>query len=161
MTTLDFITELFCRVDDVLGEEPVHAQAHLHPSEVVLNQVGLVSGWSLSTANTHDSHFRPMVAQFAEEIIVLTNQGFHGTKGDPPNMKVCRRGEWNPRMLVEPMLSMVTTVCHFKKVSHRKWRYFEARLAYTLAVFNMLLRWDSAQTPETRQVCFSIAMLAL
>ncbi len=35
MTTVDFITELFCRVDDVLREEPVHAQAHLHPSELV------------------------------------------------------------------------------------------------------------------------------
>src|SRR6187200_2396929 len=35
MTTIDFITELFCRVDDVLGEEPAHTQAHLHPSELV------------------------------------------------------------------------------------------------------------------------------
>ena len=35
MTTLDFITELFCRVDDVLADVPKHSQAKLYPSEVV------------------------------------------------------------------------------------------------------------------------------
>lgn len=35
MTTIDFITELFCRIDDVLTDVPKHAQAVLCPSEVV------------------------------------------------------------------------------------------------------------------------------
>jgi len=35
MTTVDFITDLFCRVDDVLRDLPKHPQANLHPSEVV------------------------------------------------------------------------------------------------------------------------------
>ena len=35
MTTQDFITELFCRVDDQMKDEPKHPQALLHPSEVV------------------------------------------------------------------------------------------------------------------------------
>lgn len=35
MTTLDFITELFCRVDDGMPDIPKHAQARLYPSEVV------------------------------------------------------------------------------------------------------------------------------
>ena len=35
MTTVDFITELFCRVDDQIGYLPKHSQARLHPSEVV------------------------------------------------------------------------------------------------------------------------------
>ena len=35
MTTVDFITELFCKVDDQLGHLAKHRQAHLHPSEVV------------------------------------------------------------------------------------------------------------------------------
>lgn len=35
MTTVDFITELFCRVDEALGDLPKHAQAKLSPSEVV------------------------------------------------------------------------------------------------------------------------------
>jgi len=35
MTTIDFITELFYRVDEVLIEAPKHRQAKLYPSEVV------------------------------------------------------------------------------------------------------------------------------
>src|SRR5579883_1561117 len=35
MTTVDFITALFCRIDDAMHEVPKHPQAHLHPSEVV------------------------------------------------------------------------------------------------------------------------------
>lgn len=35
MTTVDFITELFCQVDDQIGYLPKHSQAQLYPSEVV------------------------------------------------------------------------------------------------------------------------------
>jgi hypothetical protein len=35
MTTLDFITALFCQVDDHLPDIPKHPYAHLWPSEVV------------------------------------------------------------------------------------------------------------------------------
>ena len=35
MTTEDFITELFCKVDDQLNDPPKHTQALLYPSEVV------------------------------------------------------------------------------------------------------------------------------
>src|SRR2546421_4241947 len=35
MPTLDFITELFCRVDDQMTDIPKHSQAKLHPSEMV------------------------------------------------------------------------------------------------------------------------------
>ena len=34
MTTIDFITELFCKVDDNIDENK-HSQAKLYPSEVV------------------------------------------------------------------------------------------------------------------------------
>ena len=35
MTTEDFITELFSRVDDTMSDVANHSQASLHPSEVV------------------------------------------------------------------------------------------------------------------------------
>jgi hypothetical protein len=35
MTTIDFITELFCKVDDVMHDVPKHVQAALYPSELV------------------------------------------------------------------------------------------------------------------------------
>ncbi len=35
MTTVDFITRLFCRVDDAMSDAQKHSQASLYPSEVV------------------------------------------------------------------------------------------------------------------------------
>lgn len=35
MTTIDFITELFCRIDDEMKEVPKHPQSYLYPSEIV------------------------------------------------------------------------------------------------------------------------------
>ena len=40
MTTLDFITELFCRVDDVLADVPKHSQAKLSRSPCCLRSEG-------------------------------------------------------------------------------------------------------------------------
>jgi len=114
-----------------------------------------------TAANVHDNHFQPMVAQFADERAVLTAGSFHAQAGDPPNMKVCARGVWNERMVVETVLSMLTTVCHFKKVGHRVWSYCAARLAYTLAVFNLLAQWDGLQLDEADAVCLSIAEFSL
>ena len=244
MTTVDFITALFCQVDEVLHDVPKHPQAKLYPSEVVtlallfalkgggehafyrwlardyrplfprlpertrlfrlfaahqdwtarflaqptvlgvadsygiellhpyraqrqpcparlgckglsnhrwivggklavvLNKWGLVCAWSADTANVHDSAFLPLVAQFAEQMIVLADGNFARTQGTPPNLKVCPRGTWNDRMLVETTFSMLTLVCHAKHAIHRTWRYFTMRLAFTVALFNILVQWD-------------------
>lgn len=261
MTTIDFITELFCRVDDTLPELPKHPQANLYPSELVtvgllfaikgvgnrafyrwlcrdyralfphipertrlfralkthadwtdyflaqptllgiadaygielihpmregrsdaqigkkgksnhrwivggkvclvLNQWGLVVDWDYATANTHDSAFQPLIAQFEEEMIVFTDTGFHAKSGDPSNMKVCRRGTWNDRMTIETVLSMLTVVCHFKKVGHRVWDDFVARLAFTLAAFNLLVQWDGLEVDDQGRIHLSIAEFSL
>lgn len=87
-------------------------------------------------ANVHDSKFQYLIKPFLDTMIVLTDTGFHAREGDPANMKICPRGTWNVRMVVETVLSMLTTVCHFKKMLHRAWAYFQARLAYTMAAFN-------------------------
>jgi len=41
LTTIEFITALFCQVDDHLSDIPKHPEAHLWPSEV--------SRWGCST----------------------------------------------------------------------------------------------------------------
>jgi len=261
MTTEEFITALFCRVDDAMAQVPKHSQALLYPSEVVtlallfalkgvserafyrwvkrdwrrlfphlpdrtrlfrlfqthqawtdrflaaptvlgvadtygiellhpwregrsarqigkkglsnhrwiiggklgfvLNQYGLVTAWECATANVHDSTFRPLVARFQEEMIVLTDTAFHAQQGDPPNMKVCPRGTWNGRMVVETVLSMLTTVCHFKKMAHRVWASFRARLAFTLAAFNILVQWHGLKPDEKGLIHLSIAEFSL
>lgn len=39
MATIDFITELFCRADDILTDVPKHSQAVLYPSKAVMGAV--------------------------------------------------------------------------------------------------------------------------
>jgi hypothetical protein len=107
----------------------------------ILHQWGLSCAWDCATANVHDTPFHPLSAQFDGQMIVLTDTGFHAQTGDPGNLKVCPRGTWNTRMLVETVLSRLTTVLQSKKMSHRVWAYFRARVAWTMAVFHLLARW--------------------
>jgi hypothetical protein len=263
MTTVDFITELFCRVDEEMVGVPKHPQAKLYPSEVVtmallfalkgggerafyrwlerdyrplfpqlvertrlfrlfathqdwterylaeptvlgvadsygvellhpyreqrcprpgrlgrkgfsnhrwivggklgvvLNQRGLVCAWDAATANVHDSAFQPLIARFAEQMIVLADEHFARRDGNPPNLKVCPRGTWNDRMLVETFFSMLTLVCHAKQALHRVWRYFTMRLAFTVALFNVLVQWDGLPCDEHGCAHRSIAQFSL
>ena len=106
---------------------------------LLLNQWGLIVAWACATANVPDNTFQGLIRQFEERMIVLSDTAFHAAEGDPGNLKLCQRGAWQDRMLVETVLSMLTLVCHFKKVMHRGWAYFHARLAFTMAVFNVLV----------------------
>src|SRR4029450_12584611 len=108
---------------------------------LVLNQWGLVVAWACATANVADNTFQGLIRQFEERMIVFSDTGFHAAEGDSSNLKLCPRGEWEDRMLVETVLSMLTLVMHFKKVMHRVWEYFHARLAFTMAAFNVLVQW--------------------
>lgn len=262
MTTEDFITELFCLVDDKLGTLSKHPQARLHPSEVVtlgllfalkgvgnrafyrwltrdyrplfpqlpertrlfrlfnsqqerlkqfmaepsllgvidsygielihprregrsarqigrkgssnrrwivggklcmlLNHLGLVVDWECATANVYDgSAFQHLVEGVAEEMVVFADVHFVKKDWQPPNLRSCRRGEWNDRMLVETVLSMLTLVCHLKKVMHRVWSYFVSRVGYTMALFNLLAQWQPLQPDESGFVHLSIAQFSL
>lgn len=261
MTTLDFITELFCRVDDAMTEVGKHSQAVLWPSEIVtlgmlhalkgvgnrafyrwleqdyrglfpqlpertrlfrlfkthqawtfrflarptllgivdsfgielihpiregrspqqigrkglsnyrwmgggnlclvVNHLGGITSWVWAPANAHDSWFHPIIEVFEHTTVVLGDLGFHAQSGDPSNLKVCQRGEWNDRMLIETVLSMLTVVCHFKKVMHRAAEYFQARLAFTVAMFNLLVQWHGWRPHKDGFVPLSIAEFSL
>lgn len=64
-------------------------------------------------------------------------------------------------MVVETILSLLTTVVRFKKVSHRTWPNLRARLAYTMALFNVLVLWDGLSADDDGNIRFSIAEFAL
>src|SRR5919198_368822 len=104
---------------------------------------------------------RPMspITPFNGRMIVLSDTAFHAAEGDPANLKLCQRGEWEDRMLVETVLSMLTLVCHFKKVMHRVWEYFHARLAFTVAAFNVLVQWHGLRPNAYGFILLSIAEL--
>jgi hypothetical protein len=86
---------------------------------LVLNQWGLVVGWKCATAHVADTTLQWLIRQFEERMIVLSDTAFHAAEGDPANRKLCQRGAWEDRMLVETVLSMLTLVCHGKKVMQR------------------------------------------
>ena len=259
MTTVDFITELFCRVDDAMTDVPHHSQATLAPGEIVtltllyalkgtgqrafwrwltrdyqplfphlpdrtrlfrlfathqdwtdrflaeptllgvadcygielvhpmregrsvaqlggkglsnhrwivgvkfamvLNAQGQIVDWDLDTANVADNSFAPWLEAQAE--VVYTDQGFHRKEGDAPNIKICKRGSHNERMVVETVFSMLTVVCHFKHLRHRVWEHLTARVAATVAVFNLLTRWTGLPVDETGRIRLSMAEFSL
>jgi hypothetical protein len=74
-----------------------------------------------------------------EDRIVLRDTAFHDQVGDPANLKLCDRGLWNTRMLVETALSILNGVCQLKKGVHRTWVAFQMRRAFTLATCNLLV----------------------
>jgi hypothetical protein len=128
---------------------------------LLLNQWGLVVAWDCATANVADQTFQPLIWQFDGRMIIFSDTAFHAAAGDPPNLKLCPRGKWNDRMLIETVLSMLTVVSHFKKVMHRVWEYFQARLAFTMAVFNVLVQWYGLSPDEQGFVPLSIAEFSL
>jgi Transposase DDE domain len=262
MTTTDFITELFCRIDDAMPKAKKHSQAKLYPSEVVtlailfalkgvgnrafyrwlvrdcklmfpnlpertrlfrlfnshrqwtqifmakpsliglidsygielihprregrspeqigkkglsnkrwivgvklcfiLNHVGLIVDWDVDTANVYDgTAFQEIVERNEPFMALFSDEGFEKKDWHPENLKICKAGEWNSRMIVETVLSMLTLINHFKKVMHRKWAYLKSRLAFTMAMFNILVAWDGIQVDEFGNVHFSLAPFSL
>lgn len=262
MTTIDFITELFCRVHDKIDDSQKHSQASLYPSEVVtlallyalsgkgqrafwrwltrdyrplfprlphrtrlfrlfnshrhyidqfmadpsllgvidsygielihpvregrsphqlgkkgisnhrwivggklcylLNHLGLIVDWQCDTANVHDgSAFQSLVDDVADEMVVFADMNFAKTDWYPPNLRLCRRGEWNVRMVVETVLSMLTYICDFKRTHHKVWTYFETKVGFTMALFNILVQWDGFPADENGFVPLSIAQFSL
>ena len=262
MTTVDFITELFCRIDDAMVGVKKHSQAKLYPSEVVtlallfalkgvgsrafyrwlardyrslfpnlpsrtrlfrlfnthrkwaaiflaqpsllsvidtygielihprregrseqqigkkgisnhrwivggklcllLNHLGLIVDWDCATANVYDgSAFQNIVDKVAGQTVVFADTGFVKRDWHPEHLRICQRGEWNDRMIIETTLSMLTLVCHLKKVMHRAWDYFKSRLAFTVALFNILVQWHGLEPDADGMVHLSIAEFSL
>ena len=126
-----------------------------------MNQYGLIVAWDCATANVADNTFQFLIQQFENRMIILSDTAFHAAEGDPTNLKLCQRGEWNDRILIETVLSMLTIVCHFKKVTRRGWAYFQARLAFTMAAFNVLVQWHGCLPNASGFVPLSIAEFGL
>jgi hypothetical protein len=98
-----------------------------------------------------------LIARFEDQTLVFSDHGFFSKDGNPINLKVCDRNEHNERMIIETVLSRLTTICHFKKVSHRLWAYFKARLAFTMTASNLLVQWHGIYPDPDGSVHLSIA----
>jgi len=127
----------------------------------ILNNLGRVVGWKWLPMNAHDQDFNDEIATLAGQTITLADLGFRCKDGIPDNLKLCEKGTWNERMCVETAFSLLTVVCHAKKIYHRVTDYIEARLAYTAAMFNVLLALYHELHPEQLAHKMSIAEFSL
>jgi len=128
---------------------------------LLVNHRGQVIEWLAAPANAHDTWFHPLVQHFQDRTVILADRGFRARLGNPPNLKCCPRGTWNDRMLVETVFSMPTLISHFKKIMHRVVGYVLARLAFTVAAFNLLIQWDGLQPDDKGFISLSIAQFSL
>jgi hypothetical protein len=127
----------------------------------VLDHLGRFVAWDCNLASVHDSTFRSMITKLEDKTVVLVDSAWHGKTDDPANMKVCPRGTWNTRLLVETVLSMLTGVCHLKKVCHRLADFFRMRMAFITSAFNLIAQWNGSQPDASGFVKLSVAEFSL
>jgi len=147
----------------------------------LLNEQGQVVAWDWNSANTPDKEFHHLVKPFVGETIVLADFGFRDAEGSakrnlprggiprsgtenreiPENLKLCPKGTWNERMVIETALSMVTVVCDLKRIRHRRSVYIQTRLAFMTAMFNVLLALFHQFHPAADVYQISIAEFSL
>ena len=118
---------------------------------VCCNCRGEICAWDADLAMAYDADaFGHLIARFADDMIVLADSNFHKSPyhrpdyakdPDPPNLKVCPRGRWGERRLVETVLSMLNGGCALKRVTERCWANLMAHLGAAVAAFNVLVRW--------------------
>jgi hypothetical protein len=88
------------------------------------------------------SAFQHLIDNVKEQMVVFSDTGFEKIDWHPTNLRICKltfrrateeqSGEWNVRMLIETVLSMLTYVCDFKHSRHKSWEYFETKLGFTI-----------------------------
>jgi len=127
----------------------------------ILNSYGQVCGWIWDKMNCPDQHFLDFFEEYDEQGVLLADWGFRCAEGVPDNVKLCKKGTWNDRMVVETSFSLLTVICKAKKIHHRLEAYLEARLAYTVAMFNICLKLFHHLHPEESVFKMSIAEFSL
>ena len=128
---------------------------------LLANKFGLITDWQIKTANVSDQEFLPLVEAASNKMIVLADIGFRRKINQPKNLKICRRGEWNDRMLIETLFSLLSQVCKLKHLRQRVWAYFEMRLGFTVALFNLLQQWNGLNFDEQGVSHLSLAEFSL
>ncbi|HXF04047.1 MAG TPA: hypothetical protein VNM72_01370 [Blastocatellia bacterium] len=116
--------------------------------------------WDCATVKVNDATFKPLIARFDGPMIVLTDTAFDARRGDPFNMKVCVLGVWNVRMAVETVHSMLISIRHVNRVTHRVRDYFPAHLALVMAAVTLLVQWHGLQPDEHSLIHLSVAQFS-
>lgn len=80
--------------------------------------------------------------------IFLTDKGYRRQNkygGTPANFKICNAGTWNDeRMWIERLFSLWTRICNMKHSFHRTIAGFKAKVAYLVALTNIVFRLNES-----------------
>lgn len=106
----------------------------------LINDQGQVVDWAWDDAAEPDNEFNETAQQYDEQTVSLADMGFRKKGADLKNIKICEKGIWNERFLIETLYSFVEGIFHGKKLYHRKDAYVTARLGYMAALVNCLLQ---------------------
>ena len=106
----------------------------------VVSPGGDILEWNLDTSNIHDTHFAWIVEDF--NVKVLSDTGFHSKNGDPENLKICKRGEQNERMVVESVFSLLKRLLGLNQIQAKTRAGFELAVSSIFALFNFLLEMN-------------------
>lgn len=128
---------------------------------VMLDTYGRIVEWYFLTLDHPDKAFNTLAAHLQHHTITLTDLGVRDVNGIPDNLKICKKGSWNERMVVETVFSMLTVVCHLKKIFHRTATYIFARFACVAAMFNVLYALFHQLHPMASPFQLSIAEFSL
>ena len=109
---------------------------------VLLNSHGQIVNWNCCPASRHDTIFHRVIEKYQEQMIVLADSGFHARSGDPLNPKLCQRGAWKERMLIETTFSLFAGTMRLKKLTSRLSSTLRARLGYIAAAYNLCTSWS-------------------
>lgn len=127
----------------------------------VLNTYGQVRAWIWDALNCPDNEFLDFFEDYDGTAIFMADWGFRRAKGIPDNVKLCKKGTWNERMLIETSFSLLTVICKAKKIHHRVEVYIQARLAYIAAMFNVCTHLFHLLHPDESPFKMSIAEFSL
>lgn len=127
----------------------------------LLNTYACFVEWNYLSMDQPDKTFNRYAEAFQHRTITLADTGFRAAEGVPVNVKLCQRGTWNNRMVIETVFSMLTVVCKLKHLFHRVERYLFSRLACVAAMFNVLYALFHQLHPEASPYQLSIAEFSL
>ena len=107
---------------------------------------GLMWGGRVPPRTSPITPSRGWIRQVDGRMIVLSDTAFHAAEGVPANLKLCQRGEWQDRLphrdgALHADTRLPCQAGHASRVGGP----FQARLAFTMAAFNVLVLMDGFQ----------------
>ena len=115
-------------------------------TNVTMNGELEIVDYQENTANVCDNTFDEPFTEKQEQIY-LTDKGYRKQElygGTPPTFKICASGTWNERMWIERLFSLWTRICGMKHSFHRSVKGFQAKLAYLVALTNIVFRLNES-----------------